>query len=186
MLLSLALFRDPVSHRTQRQHLQSLPAARGIQQSASWRRRCKTLPPSQAKAAKQVIDIMLRRPNDPGPSGQYSGNLASEREPSSKRRVTRAAIPRHAESVMSSRVRGPSPTLPVGVERLPHAALQCLPGGVTHAAACADGRASAVGGLEQQPVACRARRCADLFDHASGRGPDCGRDVSLFCGCRCQ
>lgn len=37
MLLSLTLFRGPVSHRTQRYHLQSLPAARGIQQSASWR-----------------------------------------------------------------------------------------------------------------------------------------------------
>jgi RNA-directed DNA polymerase len=37
MLFSLVLFRGPVSHRTQRHHLQSLPAARGIQQSASWR-----------------------------------------------------------------------------------------------------------------------------------------------------
>ena len=37
MLFSLALFRGPVSHWTQRYHLQSLPATRGIQQSASWR-----------------------------------------------------------------------------------------------------------------------------------------------------
>jgi RNA-directed DNA polymerase len=37
MLFSLVLFRGPVSHRTQRHHLQSLPAVRGIQQSASWR-----------------------------------------------------------------------------------------------------------------------------------------------------
>lgn len=36
MPFSLVLFRGPVSHRTQRHHLQSLPAARGIQQSASW------------------------------------------------------------------------------------------------------------------------------------------------------
>jgi hypothetical protein len=48
MLCSPLLFRSQVSHQTQRYHLQSLPAGRGIQQSASWRRRGFHVPHEQA------------------------------------------------------------------------------------------------------------------------------------------
>ena len=57
MLFSLASFRIPVSHQIQRYLLSSLPAARAIQQCASWRTKGRKRWTNRWKAALNAFDI---------------------------------------------------------------------------------------------------------------------------------